>query len=78
MWNSKGKESSKIRRLAISSYYIVYLQEFDYDVGPKDDSNSFSQVTGRENSTLWYDVVKEEIESKAKNKISDLIELPQH
>jgi hypothetical protein len=33
------RRSSRIIRLAISSNYIVYLQESDFDVGPKDDPN---------------------------------------
>ena len=46
------RRSSRITRLAISSDYIVYLQEFNYDVRPKDDPNSFSQALSRENFTL--------------------------
>ena len=49
---------------------------FDYDVGLKDDPNSFSQAMRGENCTSWYNVMKEEMESIAKNKVWDLIELP--
>jgi len=61
------RRSSRIIRLAISSDYIVYLQESDFDVGPKDDPNSFSQAMSGEHSTLWLNAMKEEMESMVKN-----------
>jgi len=36
------RRSSRIRKLAITDDYIVYLQESDFDIGPKDDPTSFS------------------------------------
>ena len=35
------RKSSRARKLTISSDYIVYFQESDYDVGPKDDPTLF-------------------------------------
>jgi hypothetical protein len=70
------RKSSRIRRPAISTDYVVYLQEFDFDVGPKDDPSVFSQAMSGDNSTLWYDAMKEEMESMAKNQVWDLIDLP--
>jgi hypothetical protein len=70
------RKSSRIRRPAISTNYVVYLQEFDFDVGPKDDPSVFSQAMSGDNSTLWYDAMKEEMESMAKNQVWDLIDLP--
>jgi hypothetical protein len=70
------KRSSRIIRPAIPSDYIVYLQESDFDVGPKDDPNSFSQAMSGEHSILWLNVMKEEIESMAKNQVWDLVNLP--
>jgi hypothetical protein len=52
------RRSSRIIRPAISSDYIVYLQESDFDVGPKDDPNSFSQAMSGEHSTLWLNAMK--------------------
>jgi len=57
------KRSSRISRPTISSDYVVYLQEFDFDVVHKDDPKLFSQVMSRDNSTLWFNAVKEEINS---------------
>ena len=63
------RKSSRVRKPAISSDYVVYLQESDYDIGLKDDPYSFSQAMSGENSTFWYDAMKEELESMAKNKV---------
>jgi len=46
------RRSSRIIRSAISSNYIVYIKESDFDVGPKNNSNSFSQAMSGEHSTL--------------------------
>jgi hypothetical protein len=70
------RKSSRIRRPAFSTDYVVYLQEFDFDVGPKDDPSVFSQAMSGDNSTLWYDVMKEDMESMAKNQVWDLVDLP--
>ena len=64
-----------MRKLKFSNDYIVYLQESDFDIGPKDDPTSFSQVMSDGNSTFWYDVMKEEMKSMAKNQVWDLVEL---
>jgi hypothetical protein len=52
------RRSSRIIRPAIFSDYIVYLKESDFDVGPKDDPNSFSQAMSGEHSTLWLNGCK--------------------
>jgi hypothetical protein len=36
----------------------------------------FSQATSGDNSRLWYDAMKEEMESMAKNQVWDLVDLP--
>jgi len=69
------RRSSRIIRPAIFSDYIVYLKESDFDVGPKDDPNSFSQAMSGEHSTLWLNAMKEEMESMVKNQVWDLVDL---
>ena len=64
-----------MRKLKFSNDYIVYLQESDFDIGPKDDPTSFSQVMSDGNSTFWYNAMKEEMKSMAKNQVWDLVEL---
>ena len=63
------RRSSRIIRPAISSDYIVYLQESDFDVGPKDDPKLFSQAMSGEHSILWFNAIKEEIEYMAKYQV---------
>ena len=53
----------------------MYLQEFDLDVGLKDDPIAFSQAINRDDSKLWYESMKDEMESIAKNQVWDLVEL---
>jgi hypothetical protein len=36
----------------------------------------FSQAMSGDNSTLWYNAMKEDMESMAKNQVYDLIDLP--
>lgn len=36
----------------------------------------FSQAMSGEDSTFWYDAIKEKMESMAKNQVWDLIKLP--
>ncbi|KAF7130380.1 hypothetical protein RHSIM_Rhsim10G0199300 [Rhododendron simsii] len=38
------RKSSRIKKPAISSDYLVYLMESDYDIGPKDDPISFTDA----------------------------------
>ena len=63
------RRSSRISRPAILSDYVVYLQESNFDVGPKDDPKSFSQAISGDNSTFWFNAMKEEMESMAKNQV---------
>ncbi|GJY96359.1 retrovirus-related pol polyprotein from transposon TNT 1-94 [Tanacetum coccineum] len=62
------RRSSRTKRSAIPSDYVVYLQESDYHIGPKKDPISFSQAMNQENSSFWYDAMNEEMESMIKNK----------
>jgi hypothetical protein len=70
------RRSSRISRPAIPSDYVVYLQESDFDIGPKDDPKTFSQAMSGDHSTLWFNAMKEEMESMAKNQVWDLVDLP--
>jgi hypothetical protein len=54
----------------------VYLQESDYNIGAKNDSESFSQAMSCKESELWYDAMKEEMNSIKSNEVWDLVELP--
>ena len=54
----------------------MYLQEYDIDIGAKDDPIMFSQAVGGSESTLWYTIMKDEMNSMVNNQIWDLVELP--
>ncbi|RVW51337.1 Copia protein [Vitis vinifera] len=70
------RRSTRDRRFIISSYYVVYLQEYDIDIGVEDDPITFSQVVGGSESTLWYNSMKDEMNSMANNQVWDPVELP--
>jgi hypothetical protein len=52
------KKSYRIRRSTILSDHVVYLTEFDINIGHKDDSNLFSHAMSGENSTLRFSAMK--------------------
>lgn len=70
------RRSLRIRKPAISSNYVVYLQESNICVGLDNNPSSFSQAIEGKNSSFGYDAMKEEMESIAKNQVLDLVELP--
>ena len=65
-----------MRKPAIVSDYVVYLQELDYDIGAENDPETFSQVISCKESNLWYDAMKDEMNSMASNGVWNLVELP--
>ena len=52
-----------------------YLQEID--IGAEYDPETFSQALSCKESDLWYNAMKDELDSMKSNKVWDLIELPQ-
>ncbi|KAL0443938.1 UNVERIFIED_CONTAM: hypothetical protein Slati_2116500, partial [Sesamum latifolium] len=70
------RRSTRIKRSSIPSDYMVYLQESEFNVGAKNDPETFSQAMISRESNLWYDVMKEEMNSMAFNEVWDLVELP--
>ncbi|TYI56899.1 hypothetical protein E1A91_D11G244500v1, partial [Gossypium mustelinum] len=48
---------------------------FDYNIGAENDSESFSQAMSYRES-LWYNAMKEEINSMKSNDVCDLVSLP--
>ena len=68
------KRYSRIKRLTISSNFMVYLQESDYYVGSKDDIQIYFHKTWVE-KIPYFGMMLWRIESMAKNKVWNLIEL---
>ena len=53
----------------------MYLQETD--IGAKNDPETFSQALSFKESDLWYNAMKDELDSMKSNEVWDLVELPQ-
>ena len=68
--------STRVKRSAISSDYMVYLQESDYNIGAKNNPETFTQAMSCEKSRLWYNAMMDEMDSMNINDIWDLVELP--
>ena len=54
----------------------MYLQEYNYSIRAENDPESFSQAMSCKESELWYDAMKEEMNSIKNNEVRDLFELP--
>jgi len=54
----------------------VYLQESYYSIGTENDPETFSQAMSSKDSNLWYDAMKDEMDSMASNQVWDLVKLP--
>ena len=48
----------------------------DYNIGAKNDPETFSQAMNSKESNSWYNAMKEEMNSMASNRVWDLVELP--
>ena len=74
--DSTLRRSTRVRKPAIPSDYVVYLQELDYDIGAENDPEMFLQAISCKESNLWYDAMKYEMNSMASNGVWNLVELP--
>ena len=70
------RRSIRVRKSTIPNEYIVYLQELDYNIGAKNDPETFSQAMSSKESNSWYSAMKEEMNSMTSNRVWDLVELP--
>ena len=59
--------STRERKLGIPSDYIVYLQETDS--GAENDLETFSQALSCKESNLWYNAMKDELNSMKSNEV---------
>ena len=57
------RRSQRERRSVISDEYVVYLQEFDFDIGSSKDPILFSQALESVASTKWMNTMKDELKS---------------
>ena len=63
------RRSQRERRFVISDEYVVYLQEFDFDIGSSKDPISFSQALESVDSTKWMNAMKDELKSMDQNEV---------
>jgi len=63
------RRSQRVKKHAISSDYMVYMLESDYDVNLEDDPITFSQAMNCSNSKLWYNAMNDEMKSMAHNEV---------
>ena len=70
------RRSTRPKKSAIPNDYVVYLQESDYNIGAENDPESFSQAMNCKELELWYNAMKEEMNSMKSNGVWDLVELP--
>jgi len=67
---------TRVKKSTIPNDYVVYLQESDYNIRARNDPKSFSQAMRSKESNLWYNAMKDEMDSMASNQVWDLIEFP--
>ena len=71
------RRSTREKMAAISSDYVVYLQEHEFDVGMlENDPINFQQAMKDSNSHKWIDAMNEKIKSMADNDVWDIVPLP--
>ena len=63
------RRSHREQRPAISSDYVMYLQEYEFDIGMCNDPVTFSQAKERGDSDKWINAMKEELKSMTQNKV---------
>ena len=64
------RPSTRERKSAIYSDYIVYLQEIE--IGAENDPETFSQAKSCKETNLWYNAIKDELDSMKRNEVWDL------
>ena len=67
------RRSTRVRRSGILDDYIVYLQELDNDLGAENDPIMFSHAMNCKESDLWFNAMKDEMNSMASNGFRTLL-----
>ena len=61
------KRSERVRRPAISNYYVVYLQEHDFDADSLSDPVTFQEAISCSESSFWIHAMYDEMASMYHN-----------
>ncbi|XP_068655801.1 uncharacterized protein [Aristolochia californica] len=70
------RRSTKLKRSVIFYDYVMYLRESDYNIGAENDPKIFSQAMSGKESELWYNAMKDEMNSMKSNEVLDLVKRP--
>ncbi|TQE04994.1 hypothetical protein C1H46_009465 [Malus baccata] len=76
--HTETRRSTRMKKPAISSDFLCYLQETDYNFGDIDDLVTYSDAIKSSQSFLWNNAMKEELESMFKNQVWSLVEPKSH
>jgi len=68
------RKSTRERRSVIANDYIVYLQEYEFDIRPEDEPTSLNEAKLNIHSTKWSNAMKDELKSMKDNDVWDLVE----
>ncbi|KAL6334813.1 hypothetical protein AAG906_021781 [Vitis piasezkii] len=71
-----AQPSTSSDRLIVINNAPQVQTESDYDIGAENDPKTFSQAISCKESNLWYDAMKDEMNSMASNGVWNLVELP--
>ena len=70
------RRSTRERKSAISDDYVVFLQEYEVDIGVvEDDPINLRQAIESSNSQKWIDTMNEAMTSMKDNDVWDLVPL---
>ena len=70
------RRSTRERKSAISDDYVVFLQEYEVDIGVvEDDPTNLRQAIESSNSQKWIDTMNEAMTSMKDNDVWDLVPL---
>ena len=70
------RRSQRTRRFAIPDDYIVYLQDYEFDVSNSSEPVTFQEVMNSPQSEPWMDAMRDELSSMSQNEVWELVELP--
>lgn len=71
------RKSEKIKKPAISSNHLCFLQESESDFGDTDDPTTYKQAVESTRAHLWHTTMLEELDSMKKNRVWSLVQASQ-
>lgn len=75
---TETRKSTRTKKPVISSDFLYYLQETDYNIGDIDDSVTYSEALKSSKSVFWNNAMKEKLESMFMNQVWSIVEPKSH